>query len=108
MENTKHFALDMESRQYIIENIIGGPGNVVLTNVIDRGHKNGPERFELTDKGIIFVYNEWTDKRITILFARVGQLYSRFGDLFKTLPVNQQREIKAKCREWEARGYNNA
>ena len=108
MENTQHFANDMASRQYIIDNIIGGPGEVVLTNVIDRGHKNGPERFELTDKGIIFVYNDWTGKRITILFARIGQLYSRFGGLFETLPANVQRQIKNKCREWETRGYNNA
>lgn len=108
MENTKHFTNDMANRQYIIDNLIGGAGNVVLTNVIDRGHKNGPERFELTDKGIIFVYNDLTDRRITILFARVGQLYSRFGGLFETLPIDQQKAIKAKCREWEIRGYNNA
>jgi hypothetical protein len=108
MSNTLHFANDMASRQYIIENIIGGYGNVVLTNVIDRGHPNGPERFELTDNGIILVYNDWTDKRITILFARVGQLASRFGDKFKTLPLTTQLAIKSKCREWEIRGYNNA
>ena len=108
MENTKHFSNDMASRQYIIDNIIGGAGNVVLTNVIDRGHQNGPERFELTDKGIIFVYNNITDKRITILFARVGQLYSRFGELFEGLPVALQNSIKAKCREWKNRGYNEA
>lgn len=108
MENTQHFANDMASRQYIIDNIIGGAGEVVLTNVIDRGHRNGPERFELTEKGIIFVYNDLTDRRITILFARVGQLYSRFGGLFETLPLNKQLSIKSKCREWQAKGYNNA
>jgi len=108
MESTKHFANDMASRQYIIENIIGGPGNVVLTNVIDRGHPNGPERFELTDNGIIYVYNDWTDKQITILFARIGQLYSRFGGLFEKLPKELKNTIKDKCREWEIRGYNNA
>lgn len=107
MSNTKHFANDMASRQYVVEHLIGGFGNVVLTNVIDRGHKNGPERFELTDNGIINVYNDITDRRITILIARVGQLYSRFGGLFEGLPVAVQNSIKAKCREWEIRGYNN-
>ena len=31
MENTKHFTNDMDNRQYIIDNLIGGAGNVVLT-----------------------------------------------------------------------------
>lgn len=107
MSNTQHFANDMATRQYVVEHLIGGFGNVVLTNVIDRGHANGPERFELTDNGIINVYNDITDRRITILIARVGQLYSRFGGLFETLPLNLQLSIKSKCREWEIRGYNN-
>ena len=108
MTNTKHFSNDMSYRQYVVENLIGGYGNVVLKNVIDRGHRNGPERFELTDNGIIIVYNDWTDRRITILIARVGQLYSRFGEKFKSLPDSVQSAIKAKCQEWEIRGYNNA
>lgn len=107
MRNTQHFANDMATRQYIVEHLIGGFGKVVLTNVIDRGHIDGPERFELTDNGIINVYNDLTDRRITILIARVGQLYSRFGGLFEGLPIAVQNSIKAKCREWQARGYNN-
>lgn len=105
MTNTKHFSLDRAYRETLINNL-GGPGNVVLTNVIDRGHKDGPERFELTDKGIIIVYNNLTDRRITILFARVGQLYSRFGHKFETLSATLQRSIKTKCREWQDLGYN--
>jgi len=105
MTNTMHFSAERAYRETLIENM-GGPGNVVLTNVIDRGHKDGPERFELTDKGIIVVYNNLTDRRITILFARVGQLYSRFGDKFETLDRGLQQTIKSKCREWKDKGYN--
>ena len=106
MSNTKHFSTDNAYREMLI-NAIGGEGNVVLTNVIDRGHKNGPERFELTDKGIIRVFNDWTDRRITTLFARVGQLYSRFGDkLLNTLPRETLTTIKSYCREWQEKGYN--
>ena len=108
MKNTKHFSNDMFNRQRIINEEIGGEGNVVLTNVIDRGHRNGPERFELTDNGIIFVYNDWTDRRITILFPRIGQLVSRFGNKFYRLSASTQQTIKDKCIEWERRGYNNA
>ena len=89
MTNTKHFSAERAYRETLIENM-GGPGNVVLTNVIDRGHKDGPERFELTDKGII----------------RIGQLYSRFGDKFETLDRELKRTIKNKCREWTEYGYN--
>ena len=103
--NTFHLSVERGYRETLIENL-GGAGRVVLTNVIDRGHKNGPERFELTDKGIIIVYNELTNRKITILFARVGQLYSRFGDKFNSLAPNLQRTIKAKCREWQDLGYN--
>lgn len=103
--NTYHLSAERNYRETIIENL-GGAGRVVLTNVIDRGHKNGPERFELTDKGIIIVYNNLTDRKITILFARVGQLYSRFGDKFNTLDPEMQKGIKSKCRKWQALGYN--
>ena len=106
MTNTKHFALDLNQRIYIIENIIGGAGNVILTNIIDRGHEDGPERFELTEKGIIYVYNAITGRRITILFARVGQLYSRFGRKFESLPDRVQKSVKGYCMEWTYRGYN--
>ena len=102
---TSHFANERAYREYLI-NAMGGAGEVVLTNVIDRGHKDGPERFELTNKGIIVVYNDKTDRKITILFARVGQLYSRFGDKFRTLPYTMQNTIKTHCREWTELGYN--
>ena len=105
-ENSLHFQNDMAGRLYIINNVLGGEGKVVLKNVIDRGHRDGPERFELTDKGIINVYNNKTNRRITVLFARVGQLYSRFGDKFNTLPPELQKQIKEKCREWQMKGYN--
>ena len=103
--NTFHFSVERGYRETLVENL-GGAGRVVLTNIIDRGHMKGPERYELTDKGIIIVYNNLTNRKITILFARVGQLYSRFGDKFNSLSPNLQRTIKAYCREWKEKGYN--
>ena len=102
---TKHFQKDMGRRLAAI-NEIGGAGRVVLTNVIDRGHSNGAERFELTDNGVIFVYNNLTNKQITILFPRIGQLYSRFEGKFDNLPFHLRNSIKNKCLEWQRRGYN--
>lgn len=103
---TSHFSHDRAYREMLV-NYLGGPGNVLLTNVIDRGHKDGPERFELTDKGIIYVYNDASNRLITILFARVGQLYSRFGDKFRTLPYATQKSIQVQCLEYERLGYND-
>lgn len=103
--NTFHFSAERGYRETLVESL-GGAGHVVLTNVIDRGHMNGAERFELTDKGIIIVYNNLTNRKITILFARVGQLYSRFGNKFNSLSPNLQRSIMAYCREWKEKGYN--
>lgn len=105
MSTAIHFQQDRSYRQTLV-NYLGGPGNVILTNVIDRGHKDGPERFELTDKAILYVYNDRTNRHINILFPRVGQLYSRFGDKFNTLPADVQRNIKRLCREYERLGYN--
>lgn len=102
---TLHY-YDRAYRENIV-NSIGGAGNVVLTNVIDRGHKNGAERFELTDNAVVYVHNARTNNLITILFPRVGQLYSRFGeDMLNTLDASLLKSIKAKCREHQRLGYN--
>lgn len=103
---TQHYINDRAYREGIV-NAIGGAGKVILTNVLDRGHKNGAERFELTSNAVIYVYNVRTNNLITILFPRVGQLYSRFGeDMLNTLSEQMLRDIKRKCREHQAAGYN--
>lgn len=105
MEKTLHFAYERQNREDLIKSI-GGSGKVILTNIIDRGHPNGAERFELTEKGIIYVYNVRTNRQITVLFARVGQLYSRFGNKFDELPSTTQEGVKTYCRKWKMLGYN--
>ena len=83
MVETKHFVEERRSREYLITNIIKDTNNVVCANVKDRGHRNGPERFELTDKGIIKTYNNITNRHITDLIARPSQIYDRLEDSFK-------------------------
>ena len=107
MVNTKHFIEERLSRETLINEVIGDTNNVVCTNVIDRGHRNGPERFELSDKGIIRVYNVITDRHITDLIARVPQIYGRMGDAFFALPKSQRDSILAYARKHESLGYNN-
>ena len=106
MSNTFHHSSDCKVRTNVIKNLLGGYGKPVLTNVIDRGHDKGLEKFILTDNAIIIVRNFRTDRWITDLIARKGQIYSRFGDKFKTLPKEMQRHILDLCEDRERRGYN--
>jgi hypothetical protein len=107
MVNTKHFVEERQSRELLIENVINDANNVICTNVLDRGHKNGAERFELTDKAIIKVYNVKTDRHITDLIARPKQVYDRLGDAFMSLDINVRRRIINLARKHQELGYNN-
>ena len=107
MVNTKHFTEERQSRESLIENVIKDTNNVICTNVLDRGHRNGAERFELTDKAIIKTYNNRTNRHITDLIARPAQIYDRLGDAFLALPQYVRKSIIALARKHQQLGYNN-
>jgi hypothetical protein len=107
MVNTKHFIEERQSREELINNVIGDTNNVICTNVIDRGHINGAERFELSDKAIIRVYNNITNRHITDLIARPSQVYDRMGNAFLALPKATRDSIISQARKHQALGYNN-
>jgi hypothetical protein len=67
-----HYAVDRQERNATICQI--GIGNTVDTFVVDSGHPNGPELHCVTDKAIVLVYNQKTNKFITALIARPKQL----------------------------------
>lgn len=69
---SKHYTKDRQRRENIIKLI--GLGEVVDAFEIDRGHRNGPEIHEITTTGIINIYNKRTNKLITKLIARPGQI----------------------------------
>ena len=69
---SKHYRNDRQKREEVINMI--GQGTPVATFIIDRGHKNGAELHEITDTGIINIYNQKTHKLITKLIARPGQI----------------------------------
>lgn len=105
-KTTAHHKTDGKVRTEVIKNMLGGYGNPVLTAFFDRGHKDGPEKFVLTDNAIIIVRNLRTDRHITDLIARKGQIFSRFGDKFRTLPKEMQNHILDLCEDRERKGYN--
>lgn len=69
---SKHYRNDRKERERIINMI--GTGKTVDSFIVDRGHKNGAERHEITNTGIIIIYNNRTNKMITKLIARPGQI----------------------------------
>ena len=106
METTSHYKNDREYRARFIKNVIKDTNNVICVNILDRGHKNGPERFELTDKGIIKVYNNITNKHITDLIARPEQIYDRMGNAFLRLSNLIRKSVIMIAKMHQDLGYN--
>lgn len=69
---SRHYTNDRQKREEVINQI--GIGKVVDSFIIDRGHRAGAERHEITNTGIIVIYNDKTNKMITKLIARPGQI----------------------------------
>lgn len=67
-----HYSSDRQARENLIEKI--GYGNTIKTVIVDKGHINGPEIHQISDTGIITIYNQRTHKLITKLIARPGQI----------------------------------
>ena len=75
---SRHWERDRKNRKELIEAI--GHGNTIKTVVVDRHHKNGPEIHEISDTGIITIFNQRTRKMITQLIARPGQIKRYFTE----------------------------
>lgn len=80
-----HYSDERQARENLIEKI--GYGKVIKSVIVDRGHANGPEIHEISDTGIITIYNQRTHKLITKLIARPGQISRYFGQNEK-IPQN--------------------
>lgn len=98
---SKHYTSDRKNREDLIKSI--GYGKTIKTAVVDKGHKNGPEIHELSDTGIITIYNQRTKKMITKLIARPGQI-ARYYTRNETIPV----KVMNLARQHQKMGYNFA
>lgn len=98
---SKHYSRDRKHRNDIIEMI--GSGNVIKSVVVDRGHKNGPEIHEISDTGIITIFNKRTHKVVTKLIARPGQI-RRYFDNVADIPAG----LLKLAREHQKLAYNLA
>lgn len=98
---SRHQEKDRKNRKELIETI--GHGNTIKTVVVDRHHKNGPEIHELSDTGIITIFNLRTKKMITQLIARPGQIKRYFAD--NEIIPNELLEL---ARQHQKLNYNYA
>ena len=90
---TRHYIEDRQDRENRIKII--GQGNVIKSVVVDRGHRNGPEIHEITDTGIINIYNQRTKKLVTKLIARPGQIKRYF--INEVIPKGLLERAKYNC-----------
>ena len=69
---SRHYQKDRIFREQVIQSI--GSGNIIKSVVIDRGHPKGAELHELSDTGIINIYNQKTHLLITRFIATPNQV----------------------------------
>ena len=86
MTYSNHFLNDRKTRNSLIKYI--GYGKPIFSTVIDKGHKNGPERHIITDTGIVFIINKNTEKLVTTLIARPGQIKKYYESQQQQAPEN--------------------
>lgn len=75
---SKHYTRDRQRREELIEQI--GYGEVIKRVVVDRNHPNGAEIHEISNTGIITIFNQRTHKLITKLIARPNQIRRYFKE----------------------------
>ena len=99
---SNHYKHKRYRREKFINKYLYGDGNVIDSFVIDKGHKDGLERHDITDTGLIIVYNLESGKLVTKLIARSNQIKRYYYDVDKEPPPSLLR-----LAEWhESMRYN--
>lgn len=76
--NSNHYNRDRRYREKVVQSI--GEGTIIKVMTVDRGHPKGAEIHELSNTGIITVWNFSHTKVITKLIARPGQVKRYYKD----------------------------
>ena len=83
---SNHYKKKRYKREKLINRHLNGDGKVIDSFIVDNGHKNGLERHDITENGIILIYNNETGKLVTKLIARVGQIKRYYQDAGRQPP----------------------
>ena len=76
--NSIHYNRDRRYREKVVQMI--GEGTIIKVMTVDRGHPKGAEVHELSNTGIITIWNYNHTKIITKLVARPGQVKRYYKD----------------------------
>ena len=71
---SRHYKSKRYKREKFIDKHLNGDGKVIDSFIVDKEHKNGLERHDITENGVIVVYNAGTNKLVTKLVARPQQI----------------------------------
>lgn len=85
-KQTNHYKNKRHKREKFINEHLCGNGHVIDSFVVNKGHKNGLERHDITDTGLIIVYNLESQKLVTKLIARKNQVLRYYQNVDKTPP----------------------
>lgn len=83
---TNHYKNKRYKREKFINKYLCGDGHVIDSFVVDKGHVNGLERHDITDTGLIIVYNLESQKLVTKLIARPQQIKRYYQDVDREPP----------------------
>lgn len=100
--STEHLSSHRQVRTNFIDRMIGW-GDRVAKFSWDKGHPDGPEVHFITSTGIIEIYNKNTERHITDLIARPGQINRYYKAVGKEAPT----EIMRLAEEHTRLGYNH-
>ncbi|MBO5828791.1 MAG: hypothetical protein J6R59_10140 [Paludibacteraceae bacterium] len=71
---SRHYKSKRYKREKFIDKHLNGDGKVIDSFIVDKGHEKGLERHDVTENGIIIIYNSVSNKLITKLVARENQI----------------------------------
>ena len=71
---SKHYKSKRYKREKFIDEHLGGDGKVIDSFIVDKGHPMGAERHDITENGIIVIYNAQSNKLVSKLIARRNQI----------------------------------
>ena len=81
-----HYNNKRYKREKLINEYLNGDGKVIDSFIVDKGHKDGMEKHDITDNGIIIVYNNETKKLVTKLIARPNQIKRYYKNIGREPP----------------------
>ena len=71
---SNHYKNKRYKREKFIDEHLNGDGKVIDSFIVDKGHEKGLERHDITENGIIIIYNASSNKLCTKLIARENQI----------------------------------